>query len=197
MPTEFDALLAGLQSGDGQAAAAVHRRFVRRLVALACRQFEPWTRAKADHKDVVQSAFKSFFARFERGEFVLSDWDDLWNLLVVITLRKCRRRQIALRRGRRNVAREVALVPGVNNEEQAWEPPDREPTPDEAVMLSELLEHWLLGMSAGERAVTELGLQGLSTPQIAQRLRRTERTVRRIHATARQRLGTLLEGESR
>jgi DNA-directed RNA polymerase specialized sigma24 family protein len=85
----------------------------------------------------------------------------------------------------------------VNDDERAWEPPDREPTPDEAVMLSELLEHWLLGMSSGERAVTELGLQGLSTPQIAQRLRRTERTVRRIHATARQRLGMLLDVESR
>jgi RNA polymerase sigma-70 factor, ECF subfamily len=194
--TAFDALMARLQSGDDQAAAEVYRRFVRRLVGLACRQFEPWTRAKADHEDVVQSAFKSFFARFDRGEFVLSDWDDLWSLLVVITLRKCRRRQNALRRGRRDAAREVALIDGVNDEERAWEPSDREPTPDEAVMLTELLDIWLRGMTAGERAVTELGLQGLSTPQIAERLKRTERTVRRIHASARDRLGTLLEIES-
>jgi RNA polymerase sigma-70 factor (ECF subfamily) len=195
--TAFNALISRLQSGDDRAAAELYRRFVGRLVALACRRFEPWTRAKADHEDVVQSAFKSFFARFDRGEFVLSDWDDLWNLLVVITLRKCRRRQIALRRGRRDAAREVALINGVSDDERAWEPLDRKPTPDEAVMLTELLELWLRGMTTSERAVTELGLQGLSTPQIAERLGRTERTVRRIHASARVQLGSLLEVESR
>jgi RNA polymerase sigma-70 factor (ECF subfamily) len=195
--TEFGRLMGRLQSGDDQAAAEVYRRFVRRLIALACRQFEPWTRAKADHEDVVQSAFKSFFARFDRGEFVLSDWDDLWNLLVVITVRKCRRRQVALRRGRRDAAREVTLVSRSNDDERPWEAADREPSPDEAAMLAELLQQWLRGMSPGERAVTELGLQGLSTPQIAERLKRTERTVRRIHASARDRLDSLLEVEGR
>jgi RNA polymerase sigma-70 factor (ECF subfamily) len=194
MPDDrFDNLLTRLERGDGAAAADVHRRYVRRLIALAQRQFEPWIRAKADHEDVVQSAFKSFFARFERGEFILSDWDDLWSLLAVITVRKCRRRQAALRRGRRDAAREVALKDGGSDEACFSEVPDRGPTPDEAAILAELLECWLQNLTAGERAVTELGLQGLSTPQIAARLKRTERTVRRIHTSARDRLGMLLE----
>jgi RNA polymerase sigma-70 factor (ECF subfamily) len=190
----FDDLMARLRSGDGAAAAEVHRRFVRRLVALARRQFEPWVRAKADHEGVVQSAFKSVFARLERGEFVLDDWDDLWSLLTMITVRKCRRRKVALRARRRDAAREVAAPRSASDEEWTggWEAPDREPTPAEAAILTETLEGWLLGLSARERAIVELGLEGCSTEAIAARLGRTERTVRRAYHYARERLYALL-----
>jgi RNA polymerase sigma-70 factor (ECF subfamily) len=195
----FDDVMVRLRSGDGAAAADVHRRFVRRLVALAQRQFEPWVRAKADHEDVVQSAFKSVFARLERGEFALDDWDDLWSLLTMITVRKCRRRRAALRARRRDVAREVAGLQSACGEpwDGGWEAPDREPTPAEAAMMTETLEGWLLGLSSRERAIVELGLEGCTTQEIAERLGRTERTVRRAHHYARERLCALLaDGES-
>jgi RNA polymerase sigma-70 factor, ECF subfamily len=194
----FDDLMARLRGGDEAAAEEVHRRFVRRLVGLACRQFEPWVRAKADHEDVVQSAFKSFFARCARGEFTLEDWDDLWHLLAVIAVRKCRRRRAALRAGRRDAAREVAAPAARNGDGPAtgWEPLDRDPTPAEAAMLAETLQHWLRGLDPAERAITELGLQGYSTPEIAERLGRTERTVRRIHRSARERLCALFAAEA-
>src|SRR5689334_988125 len=73
----FDILLDRLRSGEGDAATEVYRRFVRRLVGLACRQFDSRVRIRADCEGVVQSAFKSFFARCERGEFLLTDWDAL------------------------------------------------------------------------------------------------------------------------
>jgi RNA polymerase sigma-70 factor (ECF subfamily) len=172
----------------------VHRRFVRRLVALAQQQFEPWVRAKADHEDVVQSVFKSVFARLERGEFALEDWDDLWSLLTVVTVRKCRRRRAALRAGRRDAAREVAALQSADDtrSECGWEVPDREPTPAEAAMMAETLEGWLLGLSPKQRQIVELGLEGHSTQAIAERLGRTERTVRRAYHYARERLYSLL-----
>ena len=138
----FDAVIARLRGGDDDAAALVHRRFVRRLVALAQRQFDPWVRAKADHEDVVQSVFKSLFARLQRGEFALEDWDDLWSLLTVITVRKCRRRRAALRAGRRDAAREVdpASPAGDTRFDGGWEAPDRAPTPAEGAMMAETLE---------------------------------------------------------
>jgi RNA polymerase sigma-70 factor (ECF subfamily) len=190
----FDDLMVRLRSGDGAAAADVHRRFVRRLVALARRQFEPWVRAKADHEDVVQSAFKSVFARLERGEFALEDWDDLWSLLTMITVRKCRRRRAALRAARRDAAREVTAPQCARRGEAegGWEAPDREPTPAEAVMMAETLESWLLGLSPKQRIIVELGLEGYSTQAIAERLGRTERTVRRSYHYARERLCALL-----
>src|SRR5258705_11337062 len=98
----FEDLMARLRIGDDGAAAEVYRRFVQRLVVLAHRQFDPRVRDRADPEDVVQSVFKSFFARYGRGQFVLNDWGEIWGLLVVISLRKCARRREALRTGRRN-----------------------------------------------------------------------------------------------
>jgi RNA polymerase sigma-70 factor (ECF subfamily) len=190
----FDDLMARLRSGDGEAAALVHRRFVRRLVSLAQQQFEPWVRAKADHEGVVQSAFRSVFARLERGEFALDDWDDLWSLLTVITVRKCRRRRAALRAGRRDAAREKTAPQAAadTHAEDGWELPDREPTPAEAAMIAETLERWLLDLSPKHRDIVALGLEGHSTEAIAERLGRTERTVRRAYHYARERLYALL-----
>ena len=45
------------------------------------------TRQKVDPEDVVQSAFRSFFTRQAAGQFDVASWDDLWGLLVVITVR--------------------------------------------------------------------------------------------------------------
>jgi len=59
----FIGVLEGLRCGPDDAATIVRRRFVRRLVALAERQFNHRLRARADHEDVVQSAFRSAFRR--------------------------------------------------------------------------------------------------------------------------------------
>src|SRR5207245_2221645 len=80
-----------------------------------------------------------------------------------------------LRAGRRDAAREVVAPAGGGAEP----PPDRDPTPAEAAALVETLERWLRGLSPGERTITELGLQGYAAPDIAERLGRTERSVRR------------------
>ena len=185
----FADLMVRLRFGDDDAAAEVHRRFVRRLVALACRQFDPWLRPGADHEDVVQSVFKSFFARCERGEFALEGWGGLWGLLAVITVRKCGRRRAALRAGRRDAAREIAWPA------DGGEAVDREPTPEEAAMLAETVQQWLGAMDPSERGIVESGLQGYSDPEIADHLRRSERTVRRIRRRAEDRLCHLIATE--
>jgi RNA polymerase sigma-70 factor (ECF subfamily) len=171
----FHDLMSHLRLGDGAAAADVHRRFVVRLVNLAHRQFDSWFRVKADPEDVVQSAFQSFFERCTRGEFVLTGWDGLWALLALIAVRKCRDRRKRLCAQRRDAARE-----------RTWERlndislGDDEPTPEQAAILTETLIAWLHGLDPAERAVVELGLQGLEDREVARRLHRSQRTVRRL-----------------
>src|SRR4051812_22143542 len=97
----FEDLMARLRTGDTEAAAGVHRRFVRRLDGLAWNRFDAAIRTRADHEGAVQSAFRSFFSRYGRGEFDPEDWDALWHLLALITVRKCNRRRGALRALRR------------------------------------------------------------------------------------------------
>ena len=81
--------MARLRSGEDAAAREVFERFAGRLVALARRRFNRLLARKVDPEDVEQSAYKSFFVRHRAGKLDVSDGDALWNLLILITLRKC------------------------------------------------------------------------------------------------------------
>src|SRR3954453_3443865 len=104
----FAQLMIRLKAGDEAAASEVFGRFIRRLIVLASHQFDSWLRHRVDVEGVVQSAYKSFFAGQGEGRFELADWDGLWALLAVITMRKCYRRSDFLRAERRVAAREVS-----------------------------------------------------------------------------------------
>jgi DNA-directed RNA polymerase specialized sigma24 family protein len=183
----FDDLMGRLRGGDDDAAAEVHRRFVGRLIALASTQFDARVRTRADHEGIVQSVFRNFFDGYGQGKLSPDGWGELWSLLAVMTVRKCGRQRARLRAQRRSADREVAL-----HQDDGWDVPDREPTPDEAAMLLETLERWLGSLDASERVIVELGLQGYETKEIATTLARSERTVRRV----RQRAEVLLRAES-
>ena len=103
----FEELMARVRAGDDMAETVVFRRYVRRLIALAARQFDAWMRDQADVENVVLSAYKSFFLRNRRDEYDLADWDALWSLLVIITLHKCTRRRNHLHAARRDVRRQI------------------------------------------------------------------------------------------
>lgn len=180
----FAQLMVRLKDGDEAAATEVFGRFIRRLIVLASHQFDSWIRNRVDLEDVVQSAYKSFFVSHGQGRFELADWDGLWGLLAVITLRKCYRKRDYLMAERRNVAREVPYGPpndeGRESGSSWWEAVDREPTPLETAMLTETVERLLESLERPEREIVELSLQGYTTPEIASRLGRSRRTVRRV-----------------
>jgi DNA-directed RNA polymerase specialized sigma24 family protein len=78
-----------LKAGEEAAAQQLWERYFQRLVGLARARLRGSTRRAADEEDVALSAFDSFYQRAERGQFPqLNDRDDLWQLLVVITVRK-------------------------------------------------------------------------------------------------------------
>ncbi len=136
-------------------------------------------RRKVDAEEVVQSAFRSFFVRQAHGQFELRDWDSLWSLLVMITLRKCGRQVRRFRGPRRDVRKEVqAAVPDTSD--SGWEAIAREPLPDEAAALAELVESIMRGLNDRERQVLELRLQGCSVPEISAQVGRTEYTIEGI-----------------
>jgi RNA polymerase sigma-70 factor (ECF subfamily) len=185
----FTQLMSRLKAGDQAAAAEVFGRYTRRLVALAANQFDSWLRLKVDVEGVVQSAFKSFFVRQGEGQFEgLADWDNLWGLLTVITLRKCYRRHEYLQAECRDPTREVARLNQAGSAENRLEAIDREPTPLEAAILAETVERLLGSLAPPERAIVELSLQGYSTTEIAERLDRSQRTVRRVRDRVKHRL---------
>jgi RNA polymerase sigma-70 factor (ECF subfamily) len=184
-------LIARLQTGEDEAAQEVFQRFARQLIALARRQLDQMLSGKVDAEDVVQSAYKSFFIRFREGKVAAHNWQGLWGLLALITLRKCADRVEYFRADRRDVRREVE--PSADERRPApWlEPINREPTPLEAAVLAETVERLLREAKPEERPVIELSLQGYTAQEISEQLGRAERTVRRLRQYVKERLARM------
>jgi RNA polymerase sigma-70 factor (ECF subfamily) len=187
MRDSFAEFHARLLAGDDAAARELFQRFAGQLLALARRRFADGLRHKVDPEDVVQSAYKSFFRGYDEGNIEVVDWNSLWGLLTLITLRKCADRVAYHRAERRDAAREVAAPPDA--EGTPWlETFGREPTPLEAAELGETVERLFAVLDEDERPVLELSLQGYTTREISERLGRAERTVRLLRECVRKRL---------
>src|SRR5262249_4380790 len=95
--------------------------------------------------------------------------------------------------GRRDLAREAP--PPAGEAPEPWrEAAGREPTPDEAAVLAETVEHLLRDLDEDERPIVELSLQGYSTQEISERLGRAARWGRRLRGRVRVRLERLRAG---
>jgi RNA polymerase sigma-70 factor (ECF subfamily) len=186
--TSFDDLLERLNQGQGEAAEEIFERYASRLVALARGRLDAGARRKVDPEDVLQSVFRSFFARYEDGRFDLQDWDGLWALLVVLTLRKCGRKVEYLRAAMRDCRREFEPRPSDGESSAAWEALAREPTPDEVVSLTELTEQLMQGLDPKRREMVSLRLQGYTVAEISQQVGLSERAVFRGLALAKENL---------
>src|SRR5262245_2236059 len=189
--TPFPELMARLRAGDEEAAAVVFNRFARQLVRLAQSQFASGLRPRADAEDIVQSVYRSFFTRQGRGQFHLFDWDSLWGLLTVITVRKCANRLKYLRRECRDLGREVPLEDAGGPEARGWQALAREPSPPEAAILAETVEELMRGLDDRERTMLALSLQGYTVQEVSPQVGRSERTVQRLLERVHKRLSAM------
>ena len=194
MVNSFAEFLARLQERDDAAAQQLFGRFTYQLITLALRHIQAGLRHKVDPEDVVQSAYKSFFVRYGHGKLDVANWNSLWGLLTLITVRKCAERAAYHRAGCRDVGREVSPRRG-DQAAPRFKCLGREPTPLEAAVLSETVRQLLAGLDEEQRPILELSLQGHSTREISERLGRAERTVRRLREDVRHRL-ELMQRES-
>jgi RNA polymerase sigma-70 factor (ECF subfamily) len=185
----FVDLLARVRAGDQAAAAQVVDRYARRLVTLARARLDRRILRKEDPEDVLQSVFKSFFRRAGQGQFQLDSADDLWALLVSLTLHKCGHRADYFRAARRSIQREAQ--PQERATESATAPCEalaREPTPVEAAILAETLERLLDGLEDHQKQIVQLSLEGAAPADIGPQVGVTQRTVQRVLKGVRERL---------
>jgi RNA polymerase sigma factor (sigma-70 family) len=194
----FPELMDRLRSGEDEAAREVFARFAARLVGLARRHLDGRLAVKVDPEDVVQSAYKSFFVRQRAGTLEVGNWDSLWGVLTMITIRKCADRAAYFRAGKRDVRRELAGGSDDSSADATGDALalDREPMPEEAAVLAETVEALFGAMDdPDERAILELSLQGHSAAEISESLGRAERSVRRLRERIRKRLERMRDDE--
>lgn len=172
---ELSVILNNVKLGDATAESNVHQKFVGRLVSLAGKRINARFKAKIEAEEIVQSVFFSFFRRNRRDEFVFDDWNDVWALLVKITVRKCANRVEGFLSAKRDVNREAREVDGNT--------PVRtltvEPTAEEIAVFNESLDNLFDELGELQKEVIVLRLQGYSNLEISEKIGRSERTVYR------------------
>jgi DNA-directed RNA polymerase specialized sigma24 family protein len=176
-----------LRAGNRAAAQQLWERYFARLVGLARSKLQGLRRGAADEEDVALSAFDSFYRGVEQGRFPqLDDRNNLWDLLLVITVRKAfdlRQRETRKKRGGGKVAGESALDGLLQSEDGGAgieQVVGAEPTPALAVQTTDAVER-LLDMLPKEevRSVAVMKLEGYTNAEIADRLGCAEATVQR------------------
>jgi RNA polymerase sigma-70 factor (ECF subfamily) len=185
----FSRFMAELRGGDDVAAAEFFNRYSLRLVELARNRLGKRLAQKVDPEDVMQSVLKSFFRRRDHDSFKFDDWDNLWAMLIVLTLRKCGKWVDHFRAAKRDVRREVAMQPTSDRESaNTWQPAGHDPSPSEVAMLTETVEQIMRGLDADDRRIVTMRLQEYTVPEIAAEVNLTERTVHRVLKRVRERL---------
>ena len=166
--------LADLADGESQAVEQFWDNYGDSLRRVAERQIASWMRHRVDAEDVVQSACRTFFRRAGEGSFELDNKDDLWKLMLTITLNKVRMQARYHSRNRRDVSKEQSMPEEANLQPAEW---DRA---IEQVDLEDMLNAAFSKDDGERRKVLEMWLAGHKQAEIAKEVGCSERTVRRI-----------------
>ena len=171
-------LVSDYQAGSESAARDLFDKYCERLMKLAKRRIGQRMASRFDPEDVIQSAFRTFFTRVKNDEFTFEAEDDLFKLLVRLTVRKTLRRIEHHSAAKRNP-----------NLEAAQRTDDVEPfslvashtvTPDMEVALIDEFQDFIGNLPELDRKVIELKIQGYSTVEIAEQVGSYELKVRRV-----------------
>ena len=163
-----------LRDGDPRAAQQLWERYWSSLIAIAHARLSRIPRRVVDEEDAVQEALGAFLRAAQEGRYPqLADRNDLWRLLVVITLHKLHHQIRRNRSDKRALDRERELARGNIPEEILAQVP----SPAEAVAMAEELQQIMARLEPLQRRMLELRLQGYNLGEIAAATERCPRTV--------------------
>jgi len=189
-PEASDAsLLRVIRHGGQDAATQLYLRYANRLRALVKEQCSNGLARRLEEDDIVQSVFRTFFKGAQKGLYKVPGGQDLWRLLLVISLNKIRAKgsyhSAAKRDARRTASLDAIRLGGEPSGQDSGEQAFFQ------VVVQEALER----LPVDYREVVELRIQGYEVDEIATKCNRAKRTVERILQEARKRLAALLQIE--
>jgi RNA polymerase sigma factor (sigma-70 family) len=177
------AWLRQLESGQNDAATPLWKYFCERLMQLASKQLNEKLRPAYDAEDAAISAFHSMCRVISTDrQSDLSNRENLWRLLVVITERKVIKRIKYETRDKRDVRRTLAQSDRhqQSSSTAGWELISHEPSPEFASEFAEVCGS-LLDELPDEtmKRIVQLRLTDHTNAEIAEKLGITRRTVER------------------
>jgi RNA polymerase sigma-70 factor (ECF subfamily) len=177
-------LVRRLREGDPRAAEELFVQYARQLIRLAEQHLSRNLAGKVEGEDIVQSVFRTFFRRSAEGEFRIDSSDQMWRLLVQITLRKARAK------GRYHTAERRDVNADESGGDKVWfeEAITQEPGPEQAVVLVDQIEALVRGLPELYATVLDMRLQGYSVAEIAPQVGVSRQTIYRALGLLQQRL---------
>lgn len=176
LSVELTSWVSRHRAGDPEASKRLFECFAKRLAALAQRHLHPKVAARVDGEDIVQSVFRSFFARAQAGQFRFENSEDIWRLLVTITL--CKARYVVRREKQaecRTVDREIGQAP--DGEDWLVDAMSEQPSVSDALVLADEVHRLVEGLPETYQQVLELRLADHSVAEIAAQLRLSRQSV--------------------
>ena len=184
--TAWQSFRKRLDSGDSVAMQRLFEQYSQRLFHVASQNIHPALVKRFDGEDVVQSVFRTFFRRQGEGELQIRHSQQLWKLLVTITIYKTRSHARRHTADRRNVRAEEAMISDVQIL-------DREANPEDALALWEEIDVALRGLPDKTGEILSLRLEGRHKSEIADQLDVSRQTVHRLLNLLEERLAERLE----
>jgi RNA polymerase sigma-70 factor, ECF subfamily len=199
-PTHFDdqpasdrTLLRRMQSGEDDAAAQLYMRYAKRLHGLARKQTSGDLAKRVDPDDIVQSVFRTFFRRASAGDYEIPAGEELWRLLLVITLNKIRRQAEYHKAFRRDVRR-TASADDLGIARYLADESCRDES--SLTLLKMVVDGQIDRLPESKRVMVRMRIDGHEIDEIAAATKRSKRTVERTLQEFRVSLGKLLAEES-
>jgi RNA polymerase sigma-70 factor (ECF subfamily) len=189
-PVSDGTLLRRFRTGSSDAATALYIRYANRLQRLADAKTSRKLDVAVDTEGIVQSVFRTFFRRVERGQYDVDDSDSLWRLLLVIAMNKIRSRAVFLSAGKRDQNRNVSI------EATGMSPNTSDGRDAEAYRILQMTIDELLGKFPEDvREIIRLRIDGHQVSEIAEKTQRAKRSVERVLQNFRQTLNESLEAD--
>ncbi len=175
-------LIVRYQSGEDDAATALYTRYAARLLEFSDRATGDYLLSRIDAEDIVQSVFRTFFRRVSDGQYLTPDGEELWKLLLVISLNKVRDASDFHRAKKRDVSQTKPL--GSHESTGSIEP---------SVVLRMTIEDMLVSLPEAHREIVRDRIDGYEVAEISARTSTSRRSVERILQSFRNRLRNTLD----
>ena len=157
-------LVGKYREGDQNAATQLYFRYARRLTALVKSRCSADLARVAGVEDIVQSVFKTLFQRIGKGYYDIPDRDELWKLLLVITLNKIRAKATYVHAVKRDVAVQHGRCDGSPGSIASVECVRTSETGHADMILTEILDRF----SPQHRLILGLRIDGFTVEEIAE-----------------------------
>lgn len=171
---------------DQDAAMAVFLRYSERLLKSAERSMSSSLSSRVDPDDIVQSVFRTFFRRASEGQYQVPSGEELWKLLLAISLNKVRSVGQFHRAAKRDILSSASLPPEDVLLDKNYDEISRS-------ILELSVAELVSKLPESAQSIVRLRIDGYQVSQIALETQRSKRSVERVLQHFRSTLGRHLE----